>query len=289
MKYLPPLNCIRSFEASARYLSFTRAADELRMTQAAVSGHVRMLEQFIGRPLFYRAPRTLMLTEAGNAYLPAVQRALSQIDSATGQLQTVRHRKQVAIACPSSLATNWLPQRLRKFSDQYPEVEITVHATIWSETTEQIVDLRIAPRHKSQPLAGQSLGEERLAMVCHPDFLSGAEPLVSPEDVRRKGLIHILNRQELWEAFARHHGIADLPLVQGLKVDSSNVALEMVVAGMGCAAILASLAKSHLERGLIVEPFQADIPSGWGYDLRPGELPPTWASERLSAHLLKQA
>ncbi|WP_395689970.1 LysR substrate-binding domain-containing protein [Aestuariivirga sp.] len=286
MKYLPPLNCIRSFEASARHLSFTRAAEELRMTQAAVSGHVRMLEQFIGRPLFYRAPRSLTLTEVGAAYLPAVQRSLSQIDLATGQVQTVRHRKQIAISSPASLATNWLPQRLRSFRDQFPEVEVTVHATIWSETTEQVVDLRIAPRHVSQPLIGQSLGEERLAMVCSPDFLRGPDAMTSPADVHRKGLIHILNRQELWQAFAHHHGIPELPLVQGLKSDSSNVALEMAAAGLGCAVTLASLADIQLQRGLLVEPFPADIPSGWGYDLRPGELPPTWASERLSAHLV---
>ncbi|PLL10311.1 LysR family transcriptional regulator [Tabrizicola sp. TH137] len=288
MKYLPPLNYIRSFEASARHLSFTKAAEELRMTQAAVSGHVRALEQFIGRPLFYRAPRSLALTEVASAYLPALQRALAQIDVATGQVQTVRHRKEVTIACPASLATNWLPERLSAYRAENPEVEVTVHATIWAESTEQIVDLRIIPRHVSQPLVGESLGEERLVMVCRPDFLTGPDPMRVPADVLKKGLIHILGRQELWEAFARHHGIPDLPLVQGLKTDSSNVALEMAIAGLGCAVTLASLAEVHVQRGLLVEPFPGKIASGWGYDLRPGELSPTRASEKLMQFLLKQ-
>ncbi|MFM8701746.1 MAG: LysR substrate-binding domain-containing protein [Hyphomicrobiales bacterium] len=286
MKYLPPLNCIRSFEASARHLSFTRAAEELRLTQAAVSGHVRVLEQFIGRPLFYRASRSMTLTEVGAAYLPAVQRSLAQLDLATGHVQTVRHRKEVVIACPASLATNWLPERLLRYHEQNPEVAVTVHATIWAETTDQIVDLRITPRHVRQPLVGQSLGEERLAMVCPPDFMTGPDAMTSPADVRRKGLIHILGRQELWEAFAHQHGIPDLPLVQGLKTDSSNVALEMAIKGLGCAVTLASLVEIHVRRGLLVEPFPADIPSGWGYDLRPGELPPTQASEKLKSLLL---
>ena len=289
MKYLPPLNYIRSFEASARHLSFTKAAEELRMTQAAVSGHVRALEQFIGRPLFYRAPRSLTLTEVASAYLPTLQRALSQIDVATGQVQTVRHRKEVALACPASLATNWLPPRLSAYGAENPEVEVTVHATIWAETTEQIVDLRIIPRHVSQPLLGQSLGEERLVMVCRPDFLTGPDAMTSPADVHRKGLIHILGRQELWEAFARYHHIQDLPLVQGLKTDSSNVALEMAIAGLGCAVTLASLADVHLRRGLLVEPFPGEIASGWGYDLHYGELSPTKASDRLMEFLTRRA
>lgn len=288
MKYLPPLNYIRSFEASARHLSFTRAAEELRMTQAAVSGHVRALEQFIGRPLFYRAPRSLTLTEVALAYLPALQRALGQIDTATGQVQTVRYRKEVAIACPASLATNWLPARLMAYRAQNPDVEITVHATIWADTTEQIVDLRIIPRHVGQTLIGHSLGEEFLAMVCCPEFLTGPAPITSPADVHRKGLIHVLGRQDLWETFARHHGIPDLPLVQGLKTDSSNVALEMAIAGLGCAVTLASLAEVHLRRGSLVEPFPGKISSGWGYDLYPGELSPTRVSESLMQFLLRR-
>ena len=288
MKYLPPLNYIRSFEASARHLSFTRAAEELRMTQAAVSGHVRALEQFIGRPLFYRAPRSLTLTEVASAYLPALQRALAQIDVATGQVQTVRHRKEVTIACPASLATNWLPERLVAYREENPEVEVTVHATIWAETTEQIVDLRIIPRHVSQAPGRREPGRGASGHGLPPRFLTGPDAMRVPADVLRKGLIHILGRQELWEAFARHHGIPDLPLVQGLKTDSSNVALEMAIAGLGCAVTLASLAEVHIRRGSLVEPFPGRIASGWGYDLRPGELSPTRASERLMQFLLQR-
>ena len=286
MKTLPPLNYIRSFEASARHLSFTRAAEELAMTQAAVSGQVRALEQFIGRPLFHRAPRSLTLTEVAAAYLPTLRQALAQIDLATGQILTVAHRQEVTLACPASLATNWLPPRLHRFAQSHPEVEVTVHATIWSETTDQIADLRITPRHASQPLLGQSLGEETLVMVCAPAALTGPDAITTPADITRKGMIHVLGRQEHWQAFARHHGLADLPLADGLKTDSSNVALEMAIAGLGCAITLASLAEVHLQRGLLVAPFPARIASGWSYDLHSGEQSPTRAAERLRRHLL---
>lgn len=286
MKNLPPLNYIRSFEASARHLSFTRAAEELGMTQAAVSGHVRALEQYIGRPLFHRAPRSLSLTEVAASYLPTLRQALAQIDVATGQILTVPHRQEVTLACPASLATNWLPPRLRAFRQAHPEVEVTVLATIWSETSDLIADLRITPRHDSQPILGQLLGREELVMVCAPEFLTGALALKTPADIRHRGLIHVLGRQEHWQAFARHHGLTGLPLSEGLKTDSSNVALEMAIAGLGCAITLASLAEVHLKRGLLVAPFPEPIPSGWGYDLHSGEVGPTRASEKLRAFLL---
>lgn len=288
MKNLPPLNYIRSFEASARHLSFTKAAEELGMTQAAVSGHVRALENYIGRPLFLRAPRSLSLTEVAASYLPTLRQALAQIDVATGQILTVAHRQEVIIACPASLATNWLPPRLRAFREASPEVDVTVHATIWSETGDQIADLRITPRHVSQPLVGRSLGEEELVMVCPPSFLAGPDPLTRPADLARRPLIHVLGRQEHWEAFAQHHGLSGLPVARGLKTDSSNVALEMASAGLGCAITVASLAEVHLQRGVLVEPFPERIPSGWGYDLHLGELSPTRASERLMQFLLRR-
>jgi LysR family glycine cleavage system transcriptional activator len=289
MKNLPPLNYIRSFEASARHLSFTRAAEELGLTQAAVSGHVRALENYIGRPLFYRAPRSLGLTEVAASYLPALRQALAQIDAATGQILTVAHRQEVVLACPASLATNWLPSQLSKFHQLHPEIEVTVHATIWSETSDQIADIRITPRHESQPLVGRSLGQERLVMVCAPALCDGPDAIRTPADVGRVGPIHVLGRQEHWEEFARHHGLSDIHLLPGYKTDSSNTALEMAISGIGCAITLASLVEIHIRRGLLVEPFPANIPSSWGYDLHQGELSPTRASERLMAFITAAA
>ncbi|MFN3994497.1 MAG: LysR substrate-binding domain-containing protein [Tabrizicola flagellatus] len=286
MTSLPPLNFIRSFEAAARHQSFTRAAAELALTQAAVSGHVRALEDFIGRPLFYRAPRSLVLTEVGAAWLPGLRQALAQIEAATGQVLSRSHRQEVTISCPASLATNWLPARLRAFRDLHPGVDVTVHATIWAEPGEQIADLRITPRQLGEQVLGAPLQQERLVMVCPPEFLSGPDAMKAPADVARKGMIHVLGRSDHWEAFARHHGLTDLPLARGPKTDSSNVALEMAVAGLGCAITVASLAEIHLSRGLLVAPFSGGIPSNWVYDLHPGDRSPTRIAEILTDVLL---
>lgn len=289
LRNLPPLNFLRSFEAAARHQSFTRAAEELALTQAAVSGHVRALEDHIGRPLFHRAPRALVLTEVGAAWLPALRQALAQIDASTAQILTHPHRQEVSVACPASLATNWLPTRLRDFSTLHPEIEVTVHATIWAEPAEPVADLHITPRHRGEAVLGVSLGAERLVMVCPPAFLHGPDPLTSPADVARKGMIHVLGRPDHWEAFARHHGLTDLPLSRGPRTDSSNVALEMAAAGLGCAITLKALAAIHLARGLLVAPFPDEIATDWHYDLHRGERSPTRAAERLHEFLVAEA
>ncbi len=286
MKTLPPLNYIRSFEAAARHLSFTRAAEELGLTQAAVSGHVRALETFIGRPLFYRTPRSLGLTEVAASYLPTLRQALGQIEAATGQVMTQRHRQEVILACPASLATNWLGPRLRRFRAAHPDISVTVHATIWSETLDQIADLRIVPRPDSAPVQGVRILRDTLAMVCAPTLGAGQGALCGPADVAAAGVIHILGRHAHWEAFCRHHGIAPIDPGSGVKTDSTNVALEFAAAGLGCAIAPRALAGIHLGRGVLVEPFPAEIPSGWSYDLHPGELSPSRASERLREALI---
>jgi LysR family glycine cleavage system transcriptional activator len=289
LTHMPPLNYIRSFEAAARHQSFTRAAEELSMTQAAVSGHVRALEDYIGRPLFFRAPRSPVLTEVGAAWLPALRQALTEIDTATAQILSRPHRQELSIACPASLATNWLPARLRDFALLHPGIEVTVHATIWAEPGDQVVDLRISPRHRGQPTLGVSLGEKRLVMVCPPEFLRGPDPLKVPADVARKGVIHVLGRPDHWESFARHHGLTGLPLARGPKTDSSNVALEMAAAGLGCAITLSALAAIHLQRGLLVVPFPDEIATDWRYDLHPGKRSPIRGAERLMAFLAQSA
>src|SRR5262245_35148503 len=100
MRPPPPLNYIRSFECSARHLSFTAAAQELGYTQAAVSNHVRALEQYIGRQLFIRYPRSLKLTEMGEAFLPTLRQALEQIDQATESIVASARKRTVVVSCP---------------------------------------------------------------------------------------------------------------------------------------------------------------------------------------------
>ena len=140
----PPLTHVRSFECAARHLSFTRAAQELGFTQAAISTHVRALEHYLGRPLFTRNARSLTLTEAGEAFLPSLRQALTQIDTATEAIAKSAREASVVIACPTSLAQIWLPAALARFRQTHPVVEVLVHATVWEKPGGDIADLTIS-------------------------------------------------------------------------------------------------------------------------------------------------
>lgn len=289
MEHRPPLIYLRSFEAAARHLSFTLAAAELGLTQSAVSAHVRALETYLGRQLFHRAARSIALTEVGAAYLPALRHALGQIDVATAQIVRTPHRREVVVAAPASLAAAWLPGRLAAFRRLNPELGVTVHATIWSETSDRIADLRIETRHRSQPVLGTWLDAGGIVLLCPPAFVQGEGAMTGPAGVARRGLIRVLGRQDHWEDFARHHGLPADPPATGATTDSSNVALELAVAGLGCVITTRWLAEPYLARGLLVEPFPAAIAGGWGYDLHLGGLGPTRAARRLMDHLAAAA
>lgn len=288
MKQLPPLNFLRSFEAAARHLSFTTAAQELNYTQAAISAHIRALEDFIGRPLFHRYARSLALTEVGEAYLPALRQALEQIEIATASVAVDGSAKQVVISCPVSLAENWLSREIAGFHRQNPGIEIVIHGTVWQSVGEELVDLQIMmhPTGQAEP-GGQLLFEESLALICAPSLLSGAGALATPEDLQRQTLIKVLGRQEYWSVFAAAHGIEELDLEGGIKTDSSNIALELAVQRLGCALVQRSLAETYISRGLLVEPFPGALRSPFSFSLYSHRTQKNKAAALLAAWLLR--
>lgn len=287
MKHLPPLNFLRSFEAAARHLSFTTAAQELNYTQAAISAHVRALEDFIGRPLFHRYARSLALTEVGEAYLPALRHALEQIDIATASIAVDGAAQQVTVSCPVSLAENWLSRKIAGFRWQHPKVEIVIHATVWQSIGDDLADLQIMmhPTGEAEP-GGQLLFEESLAMVCAPGLLTAEPPLQSLEDLHQQTLIKVLGRQEFWNVFAETQGIDELNLEGGIKTDSSNIALELAVQGLGCTLVQRSLAETYIARGLLIEPFPGALRSPFSFSLYHRRVQKNRAAALLAAWLL---
>ena len=125
---LPPLNALRAFEAAARHLSFTKAAEELYVTQAAVSHQVKALEEALGVQLFRRLNRRLMLTDAGQLYLPALTEAFDGIDAATGRLRADENAGSLTVSVANSLAAKWLLPRLPRFRERHPEIDVEVSA-----------------------------------------------------------------------------------------------------------------------------------------------------------------
>ena len=262
----PPLHLIRSFECAARHLSFTRAAGELGYTQAAISTHIRALEQYVGRKLFVRRARSLVLTEIGEAFLPTLRQALDQIDRATDAVVTSSRQKSVVLACPVSLAENWLPDRLAAFNRNYPEIEVLIHATVWDSPGDDIADISISVhRDDEAPSNARALWQERLTLVASPE---NAQALGHPRDLQQARLIGVAGRQDVWSIMFKSLGLAGPENTPMLRTNSTNVALELAASGAGVTVALASLTDAYIRRGLLTRLFEVAPLSPWGYYIR---------------------
>lgn len=258
----PPLNFVRSFEAAARHLSFTRAAEELGYTQAAVSTHIRGLEAHLGQRLFQRNARSLTLTEVGETLLPTLRQALHQIDGAAEAIAKSARDRSVVLSCPISLAESWLPQVLTRFRATHPTVEVLVQATIWDRDESEAADLVISVRRDDEvPPDCRLLLNEDLVLLCAPAL---AAQITGPDDALRQPRIVVSGRQEYFQIFAKAQGDTAQP-ASILRSNSSNVALELAAAGLGVTIAVQTLARPYLQRGVLVVPVAQTYPSPWGY------------------------
>jgi LysR family transcriptional regulator, glycine cleavage system transcriptional activator len=283
----PPLNFIRAFEATARHLSFTLAAAELGYTQAAVSTQVRALERYIGKPLFIRKTRSLKLTETGEAFLPTLRQALQQIDNATEAIVTSSREKAVSLACPVSLAENWIPRILPGFHAAHPDIDVVVQATVWETPEHPVSDLAITiNRDGEAPPESQRLWPERLVLLASPER---AAKIKTPRDIVAQPKIFVLARQDYWTAMAAALSIPSIDLERGDRTNSTNVALEMAACGVGLTVSLESLARIYIERGLLAEPLSMRPASPWSYYLKPSVQGRTPHAERLRSWIVRAA
>ena len=192
---LPPLNALRTFEAAARHLSFTKAAAELFVTQAAVSHQIKALEEHLGMPLFRRLNRALMLTDEGQALLPYVRDAFDQLAEGVRRLRQGQSSGVLTISVLPSLASTWLIPRLRDFQTRHPEIE--VHMT----ATERLIDFAREPVDAGiryglghwPGLRVERLLSAEIIPVCSPALLEGAASAAHP---RRPGPPPVAARAE---------------------------------------------------------------------------------------------
>lgn len=287
MKNLPHLTFLRSFEAAARHLSFTSASEELNCTQSAVSNHVRSLEEFIGRPLFVRLPRSLSLTEVGEAYLPSVRHALQEIDIATESLISQKRKREVVVSCPTSLASMWLAGVLRDFTAEHPDVQVKVHGTVWADVDADVSDISITMNHVDDiPQGAVQLWSERLVLVCSPEFKVDGARLTKPEQLLQARRIQVLGRPVYWELIAKYFDLPPLAAAGQHQTDVSTLALELAAEGLGCVALPRAVVLPYLERGLVVEPIPSTIVNPWVYCARFKDRSPAPAVKLFKSWLL---
>lgn len=256
---LPPLTWFRSFEASARTLSFTAAADELGLTQSAISQQVRSLELRLGVALFTRKPRGLILTDEGRKLQPKVSASLDQLASATAEFEVGLTEGLLTVAASVSVVRWIIAPRLTEFTATRPDLRIRLLGTIWpDEFKAALADVEIRFGSDKQVGRGAArLGPDSLIAVA-------AAPLAAP--LQSYPLIEPVGMAEGWRDWAKVSGTLNLP-EPALFVDSHGAALDLAKGGAGVALTSSLLAAGALADGDLVRIHDATIPSAQGYHL----------------------
>ncbi|EIZ82115.1 LysR family transcriptional regulator [Methylobacterium sp. GXF4] len=253
---LPPLNALKAFEAAARHASFTRAAEELRVTHGAVSRHVQMLEGWLGVPLFERHNRRVVLTEAGRSYAAEIGAALDRVALATAR-QVERGRPRLLhVNALATFTLRWLIPRLSGFQVAHPAIEVRL--TTSNVPLANLADpFDVAIRGGPQTRPGhvpQSFLTERRIPVCSPALLQRL-PLQEPEQLRHHTLLHAATLPEVWPHWLRAAGVPDLVPQASVTLEHFYLTLQAALDGLGVAMGPERLIADDLAAGRLTRPF----------------------------------
>jgi LysR family glycine cleavage system transcriptional activator len=263
---LPSLNALRAFEAAARHQSFTRAADELAVTQGAVSHQVKALEQQLGLTLFHRQSQRLTLTSAGQAYLPVVRDAFDRLAAGTEQLLAVEQSKRLTISVSPNFAANWLVPRIGHFVEQHPDIDLRINAALHHvDFAREDVDMAVRHGEGHWPqLRVVRLCREELFPACSPKLLEGAHPMRAPADLRHHALLHLDDRRD-WQKWLDAAGVEGVDLSRGVVFNQASMAIRAAVDGQGVALARTALAALLLLEGRLIRPFALTLPASYAY------------------------
>lgn len=265
---LPPLNALRAFEAAARHLSFTQAADELNVTQAAVSHQIRGLEDWLGFPLFRRLSRALVLTEAGQLLFPEVREAMDILTTAVNRVQRQDQEGVLTVTTMDSFAQSWLVPRLGRFRQTHSEIDVRlVMNDRMVDLAREGVDVAVRYGRGAWPgLTVTLLRTEELFPVCAPDLLADGPPLEKPEDLAYYTLLH--DEMPLdWKHWLDAVGCTTVNPERGPGYTHSNLVLLAARAGEGVALGRSVMVADDLAAGRLVRPFDFALPAPQAYYL----------------------
>ena len=258
---LPNLLWLRSFEATSRHASFTAAAAELGLTQAAVSHHVGALEHQLGHMLFKRTTRRVTLTESGRAYLPSVRSALQDLALSTEALFGGKAEETVTIRAPISAAVFIITPALPAFQAKHPQIDVRLLSAIWANTTLDSgvdIEIRLGNGNWSDGQV-EPLGPDFAVPICHPEV---AKTIEEPKDLIRHNLIHILGFERHWDLYFENNGLQAKDVARRTTVDTSLAAAEWACANGGVALIIERAARRLEKAGRLAIPLEARIPLG---------------------------
>ncbi|MET0332811.1 MAG: transcriptional regulator GcvA [Rhizobacter sp.] len=271
---LPPLDLLESFESAARHLSFTRAADELALTQSAVSRQIAALEDRLGVPLFKRLHRALELTDAGRVLQASATAALQQLHGVTEQLRQEKRQKTVVVTTTPGFAGLWLIPRLSDFTARHPGVDVRISATLNLVNLERDgVDLAV--RYTASANAGPDVVKlfgEIMTPVCSPALrkLPG-KPLKRPEDLKHHTLLYddVGSHVPLydWSLWLRAMKLEHLKPPSSLHFSDYDQMINAALRGQGVALGRLPLIDELIKERKLVAPFGERLDSAMGYQL----------------------
>lgn len=266
--HIPSMGALRAFVASARHLSFTRAAEELGLTQSAVSREILKLEAQLGRTLFHRVRKRLSMTEDGVHFLSDVSAGLRQIELAVGHItSSIPRRHIVNLALPTSLGT-WMMPQFTDFLDAYPNLHLNYLARNTPfELEREGADAAIycSDEVTWQGLRTHLLLKEEVVAVCHPSLTEGVNGLRTPEDLQRFNLLQVASRSRDWSNWLKKVGISSVNGLRGPRYELFTFAVKAAVARAGVALVPQILVVDELKKGELCEPFDFRVQSGRSY------------------------
>ena len=269
-KSLPPLHALVAFEAAARLSSFSAAAQELNISQAAVSQQIRNLEESLNLSLFDRAHKTVELTPAGREYQHTVAMALEHLAAATRDLRASRGRARLTIGADQSMAWLWLSPRLSRFQDDQPAIAVRVVASdVEADCFARDVDVALV--HGEGKWPGRQavlLFSDEIYPVCSPEYLKMSAPLETPFDLVRHTLLHLEDDHwnwMNWRMWLTGKGVEQAAGDVGLTINNYPLLIEAAKRGRGVALGWRGLVDHELERRTLVRPLRDSICTRFGY------------------------
>jgi LysR family transcriptional regulator, glycine cleavage system transcriptional activator len=261
---LPPLNALRAFEATARHLSFSKAAEELHVTPAALSHQIRGLEDLLGLKLFIRRARSIELTEAARLIHPGIRSGFESLRVAIDQLDQGRRERVLVVSSTPGLTAKWLVPRLYRFLDQHPDIDTRITASVgYANFDTDGVDIGIRLTSGVHPdLYVEKLSDEWLLPLCSPRLLEADPPLRGPADLPRFNLIQIdlPGVVPTWEDWMEMAGIGGIDTRRGLRLNVADHALDAASEGAGVVLGYKVVASRDIGLGRLVAPFGPEIP-----------------------------
>jgi len=264
---LPPLNALRDFEAAARHLSFTKAAEELHVTHGAVSRQVKSLEDYLGLPLFRRLNRALRLTDEGQAYARSVRELLDSLAEATRRLRTPRETGGLTVSTTYSFTSGWLVPRLGRFRALHPDIDVRLQANDQVvEFARDNVDLAIRYGRGNYPgLAAERLMGDDYTPVSNPALLKGKHPLRKPADLKYHVLLHEEGNEVDWRIWLMAAGVQGVDATRGPVFSHSTMAIQAAIRGEGVALGRTALIEEELASGQLVRLFDLRLDAVMAY------------------------